>query len=81
MKNNCLGFLIIYCSIFVWLAVPFVMADDTSLRKYDLSPASKADTVTPKETVTASVDTEDLSAIVIVNDQRVYRAEAARRRE
>ncbi len=61
MRNNCLGFLILYCSVFVWLAVPFVMTDDALLRQPEFVPGSRAESILPRETVTAAIDPKDLA--------------------
>ncbi len=65
MKKNCLGFLIIYCCIFTWMAVPFVMADDSLLRKPELLPLSQDEAVGVPETVTAAMEVSDLPEKVI----------------
>lgn len=68
MRNNCLGFLILYCSVFVWLAVPFVMADDALLRQPEFVPGSKAESIIPRETVTALIEAKDAEVVLADNE-------------
>jgi hypothetical protein len=71
MKNNCLGFLILYCCVFTWMAVPFVMADDALLRQPDLVPGNSAESIIPRETVTAAIDMRDLQEKIIDDVKKV----------
>ncbi len=71
MRKNCLGFLILYCCVFTWMAVPFVMADDALLRKPELLPASRAESILPRETVTAAMDVRDLPDKVLADVQGI----------
>jgi hypothetical protein len=57
MKKNCLAFLILYCAIFTWLAVPFVMADGDLLRNQGLTLQAE---LISHQTVTAQADMQDL---------------------
>jgi hypothetical protein len=62
MKRHCLICVTLYCAIFTWMAIPFVMTDDALLRSGEVIPLDQSETVAPRLTVTAQADIPGLAS-------------------